>query len=79
MPAHHFCHGGSLHCQVEHHVWPKKKSTFGKLYHQNGSKFCQFFFMSRYIYGIYYIVEEITKFKDLKKLNIPFLARMTHN
>jgi len=26
----------------------KKKSTFSKLHHQNGSKFYQFFFMSRY-------------------------------
>jgi hypothetical protein len=30
--------GGSLHCQVEHHV-RQKKFTFGNLYHQNGSNF----------------------------------------
>ena len=39
----------SLHCQVEHHVRPIfSSSTFGKLHHQNGSKFDQFVFKSRY-------------------------------
>ena len=38
--------GGSLHCQVEHDL-RQKKSTFGKLHHQNGSKVYQKNFMSR--------------------------------
>ena len=29
-------------------TWEQKKSTFSKLHHQNGSKFYQIFFMSRY-------------------------------
>ena len=40
--------GRSLHCHVENHVRTKKKSTFSKLHHQNGSNFYQLFFMSRY-------------------------------
>ena len=40
--------GGAFHCQVEHHVRDQKKYTFSKLHYQNGSKFDQFFFTSRY-------------------------------
>jgi hypothetical protein len=44
--------GAALHCQVEHHAQDKKKSTFSKLHHQNGSKFYHFFFMSIYTISI---------------------------
>ena len=40
--------GRSLHCQVEQPRERQKKSIFSKLHHKNGSKFYQFFFMSRY-------------------------------
>ena len=55
----------------------KKKSIFSKLHHQNGSKFYQLFFMSRYTWYLLHGKKLITKSDDLLFLeNIPFLTRM---
>ena len=56
--------GRSLHCQVEHHVRDKKKSTFSKLHHKKKIKILSIY-LHEYIYtiSITYLTF-ITKFDD---------------
>ena len=47
--------GGSLHCQVEHHMRDQKKQKKTKLHHKNGLIFYLYFFSRVDIHDIYYI------------------------
>ena len=64
----HKAWGRSFHCKVEQpraNILHVKNLTFYIKHHQNGSKFYQMFFMSRYTWYLLYRIKIVTKYDDL--------------